>query len=82
MAMVPASPSITMTTSSSDWPLTARASKPASLSSGPKWPPTLESIKVSVSGEIVPTMNLPVPGNPGSLPSGPLAITRMFSGLS
>ena len=82
MVMVWASPSISMTTSFLDMPETARASKPASFSNGPKCPPTLESIKVSVIGEIVPTMNLPVPGKPGSLPSGPLAMTKIFSGLS
>ena len=80
--MVPVSPSTMRITSLLEIPETAKASNPQSFRIGAKYPPTLESIKVSVKGEMVPTINLPVPGKSGSFPKGPLAMTSMFSGLS
>jgi len=56
------------------------ASHPANLSSGPKWPPTLESITECVVGEMATTRDLPEPGYWVTPPMGPEEMTISFSG--
>ena len=65
------SPSITTNTHSSALPRSSSASKPENLSSGPKWPPTLQSITEPVVGEIPVTRHLPVPEKAGVPHIGP-----------
>ena len=67
-------------TSLVDLPCSSRASKPENLSRGPKNPPTLESMGISVWGERVTTRDLPVPAYWVMPHTGPGLMMISFSG--
>src|SRR5690554_2190121 len=79
---MPSAASITITTSSDALPVTTRASNPANLRYGPKYPPTLLSIRILVKGEMAVTRVFPDPGNEVVPPKGPDEKQIGFSGLS
>ncbi len=73
---------MTTITSFSAFPCISRASQPENLSSGPKNPPTFESIGMSVKGERLQTNDFPAPAYCVIPQAGPPAITISFSGSS
>jgi len=76
----PFCPSITSTTSRAALPLISSASNPENFMRGPKYPPTLLSMGMPVSGESVTTSDLPEPAYWVLPERGPGEMTITFSG--